>query len=48
MRRLRACAGLAKGILLIGEAQDRMEAKNLSEAKVINMVLKQELGIGAR
>lgn len=52
MERLRAGARLAKTInlpiLLTGGAPDRMNAKDLSEAKVMSMVLKQELGIDAR
>jgi uncharacterized SAM-binding protein YcdF (DUF218 family) len=52
MERLRAGARLAKAshlpILLTGGAPDRTDAKDLSEAKVMSMVLKQELGIEAR
>ncbi len=52
MGRLRADARLAKEvnlpILLTGGAPDRTDAIDLSEAKVMSMVLKQELGIEAR
>jgi uncharacterized SAM-binding protein YcdF (DUF218 family) len=52
MERLRAGARLAKvtklPILLTGGAPDRTDAKDLSEAKVMSMVLKEELGIDAR
>jgi uncharacterized SAM-binding protein YcdF (DUF218 family) len=52
MERLRAGARLAKvshlPILLTGGAPDRTSATDLSEAKVMSMVLKQELGIDAR
>jgi len=52
MERLRAGARLAKAsqlpILLTGGAPDRADAKDISEAKVMSMVLKQELGIEAR
>jgi uncharacterized SAM-binding protein YcdF (DUF218 family) len=52
MERLRAGARLAKvshlPILLTGGAPDRTNATDLSEAKVMSMVLKQELGIDAR
>lgn len=52
MERLRAGARLAKAInlpiLLTGGAPDRTDARDLSEAKVMSMVLKKELGIDAR
>jgi uncharacterized SAM-binding protein YcdF (DUF218 family) len=52
MERLRAGARLAKvshlPILLTGGAPDRTNATDLSEAKVMSMVLKQELGLDAR
>jgi uncharacterized SAM-binding protein YcdF (DUF218 family) len=52
MERLRAGARLAKDsnlpILLTGGAPDRADVKDLSEAMVMSMVLKQELGIEAR
>ncbi len=52
MERLRAGARLAKAInlpiLLTGGAPDRIDARDLSEAKVMSMVLKQEIGIDAR
>jgi uncharacterized SAM-binding protein YcdF (DUF218 family) len=52
MERLRAGARLAKvshlPILLTGGAPDRTNAIDLSEAKVMSMVLKRELGIDAR
>jgi uncharacterized SAM-binding protein YcdF (DUF218 family) len=52
MERLRAGARLAKEsnlpILLTGGAPDRTDARELSEAMVMSMVLKQELGIEAR
>ncbi len=52
MERLRAGARLAKAInlpiLLTGGAPDRIDARDISEAKVMSMVLKQELGIDAR
>ncbi len=52
MERLRAGARLAKDsnlpILLTGGAPDRTDARDLSEAKVMSMVLKKELGIEAR
>jgi uncharacterized SAM-binding protein YcdF (DUF218 family) len=52
MERLRAGARLAKAtnlpVLLSGGAPDRIDAKDLSEAKVMSMVLKQELGVDAR
>lgn len=52
MERLRAGARLAKEsnlpILLTGGAPDRTDAKDLSEAMVMSMVLKQELGIEAK
>jgi uncharacterized SAM-binding protein YcdF (DUF218 family) len=52
MERLRAGARLAKAsqlpILLTGGAPDRTDAKDLSEAKIMSMVLKGELGIDAR
>lgn len=51
MERLRAGARLAKvtnlPILLSGGAPDRTAVKDLSEAKVMAMVLKQELGLEA-
>jgi hypothetical protein len=52
MERLRAGARLAKvtklPVLLTGGAPDRTGTKDLSEAKVMSMVLKEELGIDAR
>jgi uncharacterized SAM-binding protein YcdF (DUF218 family) len=52
MERLRAGARLAKvtklPVLLTGGAPDRTDTKDLSEAKVMSMVLKEELGIDAR
>ena len=52
MERLRAGARLAKDsnlpILLTGGAPDRTDVKDLSEAMVMSMVLKQELGIEAK
>jgi uncharacterized SAM-binding protein YcdF (DUF218 family) len=52
MERLRAGARLAKAInlpiVLTGGAPDRTDARDLSEAKVMSMVLKQELGIDTR
>jgi uncharacterized SAM-binding protein YcdF (DUF218 family) len=52
MERLRAGARLAKmsdlPILLTGGAPDRTDNKELSEAMVMSMVLKQELGIDAK
>ena len=52
MERLRAGARLAKEsnlpILLTGGAPDRADVKDLSEAMVMSMVLKQELGIEAK
>jgi uncharacterized SAM-binding protein YcdF (DUF218 family) len=52
MERLRAGARLAKAInlpiLLTGGAPDKIDARDLSEAKVMSMVLKKELGIDAR
>ncbi len=52
MERLRAGARLAKAInlpiLLTGGAPDRIDARDLSEAKLMSVVLKQELGIDAR
>jgi DUF218 domain len=52
MERLRAGTRLAKEsnlpILLTGGAPDRADAKDLSEAMVMSMVLKQELGIEAK
>ncbi len=52
MERLRAGAKLAKAInlpiLLTGGAPDRMDARDLSEAKVMSIILKKELGIDAR
>lgn len=52
MERLRSGARLAKvtnlPILLTGGAPDRVNAKDLSEARVMSMVLKQELGLSAR
>ncbi len=52
MERLRAGARLAKAInlpiLLTGGAPDRIDARDLSEAKVMSMVLKKELDIDAR
>jgi hypothetical protein len=52
MERLRAGARLAKvtklPILLVGGSPDRTDAKDLSEAKVMSMVLKEELGIDAK
>jgi uncharacterized SAM-binding protein YcdF (DUF218 family) len=52
MERLRAGARLAKDsnlpILLTGGAPDRADVKDLSEAMVMSMVLKQELGIEAK
>ncbi len=52
MERLRAGARLAKAInlpiLLTGGAPDRTDARDLSEANVMSMVLKKELGIYAR
>lgn len=52
MERLRAGARLAKAsnlpVLLTGGAPDRTDARDLSEAKVMSMVLKKELGIDAR
>ena len=52
MERLRAGARLSKAsqlpILLTGGAPDRTDAKDLSEAKIMSMVLKRELGIEAR
>ncbi len=52
IERLRAGATLARvtnlPILLSGGTPDRVEEKDLSEARIMNMVLKQELGIQAR